>query len=46
MMSAEDYAKALNSVYDISRAKAGYVCNEWYSADEMTDILEHYLSGT
>ncbi|MDO4330413.1 MAG: hypothetical protein Q4C66_13900 [Lachnospiraceae bacterium] len=40
-MSKEEYERALNSVYDLSRARDGYAWNGWYSVDEMIQVLEN-----
>lgn len=39
-MTKEEYAKALNSVYDMSKAKDGYEYGKTYSAEQMIQILE------
>lgn len=41
-MSKADYEKELNSIYDTSRAKSGYLWDEWYSVDEIITLLENY----
>ena len=42
-MTKEEYEKALNEVYDPSRAKDGYVWGDWYSKEEMIEKLENWL---
>lgn len=39
-MTKEEYAKALNSVYDMSKAKDGYEYGKTYSAEQVIQILE------
>lgn len=39
-MTKEEYAKALNSVYDTSRAKDGYEYGKIYSAEQMIELLQ------
>ncbi len=41
-MSAEDYARSLNSVYDVSLAADGYSYDERSSIDEMIVMLENF----
>lgn len=38
-MEKEDYEKQMNQVYDTSKMQEGYVWDEWYSEDEMIDLL-------
>lgn len=42
-MTKEEYEKALNEVYDTSRAKDGYAWGDWYSKEEMIEKLENWL---
>lgn len=39
-VTKEEYDQALNQVYDTTKAKDGYVWDEWYSCDEMISLLE------
>ena len=41
-MSKEEYMKALNSIYDTSRAKTGHIYGESHSVDEMIALLENF----
>lgn len=38
-VSEEEYWEKLNAVYDTSKAKDGYEWGEWYTADEMVQLL-------
>lgn len=39
-MSKEEYAKELNSVYDMSKARDGYGWEDWYSLDEIKEVVK------
>lgn len=39
-MTKEEYAKALNDVYDMSKAKDGYEYGKTYSAEQMIQLLQ------
>ncbi len=41
-MSREDYEKALNAIYDTSRAKDGHLYGESQSVEEMISLLENF----
>lgn len=41
-MSKEEYGKALNQVYDMSRAEDGYGWDQLYSYEEIKDVIENY----
>lgn len=40
-MSREEYGKALNSVYDMSKSRDGYVWGELYSVEELKEFLKN-----
>ena len=39
VMTREEYNKALNAVYDTSRAKGGYTWNQWLSREEVIQAI-------
>lgn len=39
-MTKEEYAKALNDVYDMSKAKDGYEYGKTYTAEQVIQLLE------
>ena len=44
-LSQEEYEQELSRVYDASRARDGYVWGEWYSAEELMDVLGQSAAG-
>ena len=39
-MEQAEYENELNSVYDTSKMQQGYVWDEWYTEDEMIELLQ------
>lgn len=42
-MSKEEYEKELGSIFDTAKSKSGYNWGEWYSSDEMLEILKSFI---
>jgi len=41
-VTEEAYSEALYSLYDLERCQPGYRADEWYSAEELTEILNNW----
>ncbi len=39
VLTEEEYARALNAVYDTSRAKSGYEWDKWHSLEEIKEMI-------